>query len=71
MTALDLTGRVFGQWTVEGRAGSSHGFALWWCRCACGRQQTVRGANLLHGQSSKCWRCRNAEVSRIRWARAA
>lgn len=53
--ACDLTGRRFGRLTVIGRAGSDkQGQAMWLCRCDCGTEKVVRGANLRHGRTRSC-----------------
>lgn len=44
---IDITGRKIGTWTVIRRNGTMPCRApLWLCRCMCGREVTLRGANL-------------------------
>lgn len=52
----DLTGRVFGLWTVLGltsNTGVGRG-RYWKCQCACGVVMSIRGRNLVEGGSSSC-----------------
>jgi hypothetical protein len=44
--AKDETGKVYGKLTVIGQAGKQCGQWLWQCRCECGTETTVFGANL-------------------------
>ena len=55
----DLTGKTFGQWYVESRAGStSNNAAIWKCRCLlCGSTKNVVGYSLTQGKSTKCRSC--------------
>src|SRR5262249_11363120 len=53
----DLTGKVFGYWTVLFYAGWGNGSSQWWCRCACGHEKIVLGSSLRKGSSTSC-RCR-------------
>lgn len=47
---VDLTGRVFGRWTVVGRTPDGR----WSCRCECGTMGTPITAKLLSGRSKSC-----------------
>ena len=49
----DVTGQVFGEWTVLERRGK-----LWLCRCSCGSERLVQITNLKRGGSKSCgcWR---------------
>lgn len=62
---IDLTGRRFGKLTVLRHAGSSQtcGFAIWECRCSCGKRTTVIGTNLRRGITKSCGHLR-VEVGR-------
>jgi len=53
---IDLTGKVFGNWTVLHRKGRStkDRHITWWCRCICGTEREVHGGNLMHGGSLGC-----------------
>ena len=51
----ELSGQRFGMLTVLSRAGNDrHGKALWLCRCDCGAEKNILGANLLRGHSKSC-----------------
>ena len=57
----DLTGRVFGRWTVlslykKPRVAQSgkQQFTKWLCRCACGTEKIVQGSNMVRGVSKSC-----------------
>jgi hypothetical protein len=77
--AEDLTGRVFGKWTVLRRARvKMHGSTMWRCRCGCGRVSPVAAYALKHGRSARCHRCASSRpehreqartISRGRWRR--
>lgn len=55
MKAIDLTGKVFGYWTVIKRDGRyNNGDARWLCRCICGKEKQVRGRDLRDGTSKSC-----------------
>jgi len=57
MLAIDLTGRVFGKWTVLRRAENRDHHAAWECECACGRRVVVNGKSLRRGVSRQCAAC--------------
>lgn len=50
----DITGQIFGRWTVLAYAGSFNGMASWWCRCECGATAKVCGLKLRQGRSQSC-----------------
>lgn len=55
----DLTGRIFGRWTVECRApdkvlDSGYHEIMWNCVCECGTRKIVRGKSLKYGDSTSC-----------------
>lgn len=53
--AEDLSGRVFGRWAVQSRAGqTSTKRATWHCKCSCGTEKVVEGINLRNGLSKSC-----------------
>ena len=55
----DMTGRVFGSWTVLEVSHASAGRKLYWvCRCVCGRVKPVDGSTLRRGKSTQCGSCR-------------
>lgn len=56
---IDLTGQVFGRWTIIGRHSVKPfrcGTATinWACRCECGTEKVVQGSNLRSGHSRSC-----------------
>ena len=54
-TFIDLTGQVFGEWTVIERAtGHPRGKTYWKCRCSCGIERDVQGYSLRTGKSQSC-----------------
>lgn len=55
---FDMTGQVFGEWTVIERAGkASSGNLKWLCKCSCGTIKEVDGNSLRSGRSKCCRRC--------------
>ena len=55
---IDLSGRVFGRWTVLRRAFRDDQGKTWWtCRCACGAVHDVNGCHLRDGRSKQCKSC--------------
>lgn len=52
---IDITGQVFGLWTVLRQDGNRpEGGALFLARCQCGTEKRVLGADLRRGQSTNC-----------------
>ena len=51
---IDLAGKRFGSWTVLVKGGHSGPHRAWLCRCDCGAEREVRGANLRTGASTNC-----------------
>ena len=53
--AIDLTGRRFGRWLVEGLDESdARKGSVWVCVCDCGVRRSVRSAGLRNGRSRSC-----------------
>jgi len=52
--ARDLTGEVFGRWTVLHLAGKNGTRTRWECECECGTVRPVIGCNLVGGISKSC-----------------
>jgi|GEM_PF-218872 len=56
--AVDLSGQVFGLWTVLHRDANQIAQrgkpAKWICRCECGREKSVFGSSLRSGDSRSC-----------------
>ena len=68
----DETGNRYGNLTVL-RRGKDHIFtktgyarAQWWCRCDCGKEILVQGANLRNGHTKSCRDCGYKRVSKAR-----
>lgn len=51
---MDLTGKVYGDLTVEERYGIYKDDVLWICRCSCGNRQVVLQSNLRKGRITNC-----------------
>ena len=63
-SAIDLTGRAFGRWTVIARVPSrKSGVPEWWCRCECGNEKPVVGSQLRYERSRSCG-CWQKELAR-------
>lgn len=60
MKARDLTGLIFGRYTVLSRRGLRGNHLLWNCRCSCGEERQVSASNLTTGNSRSCG-CLNRE----------
>lgn len=56
---VDLSGNVYGSWTVCGEEKTASGARKWVCACVCGEVQVVRQDNLLQGKSTQCRKCSN------------
>lgn len=67
---IDLSGMVFGRWTVIARGpDSKRGATRWEAVCSCGTRALVAATNLRSGQSRSCG-CRSPEYrARVRLAR--
>lgn len=52
---IDMAGMKIGKLTVMQRAGRIHGGkAAWLCRCECGAEPLIAGAELRHGGQKSC-----------------
>lgn len=57
---IDLTGRVFGDWSVIKDSGKRQGsFVVWECECSCGNVGHVAVRNLTTGASESCGKCKS------------
>jgi hypothetical protein len=57
--AEDLSGRVFGRWTVLRRGPpDARNQIQYVARCECGNVRTVSAGHLRHGKSTACQECR-------------
>src|SRR3990167_176064 len=59
-TRYDLTGQVYGRWTVISRVDDGERHSKWLCVCSCGTKKVVYQDNLIEGKSVSCG-CYNAE----------
>jgi len=50
----DLTGQRFGRLVAIERAGTRNGYALWKCKCDCGKETEVISNSLKRGLSKSC-----------------
>ncbi len=63
MKKVDLTGKVFGRWTVIGDSGERRNKkVVWSCVCQCGTHKMVVGSNMVNGNSKSCG-CWDREVA--------
>ena len=51
---IDLTGHVFGHWTVLQFDRISERKSMWLCKCSCGTVRSVNGYHLRNGRSTSC-----------------
>ncbi len=65
----DLTGRLFGEYTVLERGPDRGGVPSWLCRCSCGSEFEVLGANLRSGHSQNCRNCKFMDLTGQRFGR--
>lgn len=56
----DLTGSVFGRWSVIKRDKSASRSNMWICKCTCGSESSVNGTDLRNGSTKSCG-CLRAE----------
>ncbi len=61
----DLSGKVFGYWTVVARAeNNEYGSSQWLCRCECGAERVIRAQGLKNGTTKSCG-CHKNDYNRI------
>ena len=55
-TEIDLTGQIFGKWTVLSKSEkrSCNGGIYWHCKCECGNEKDVLSQSLRNGRSLSC-----------------
>lgn len=63
MKLIDLTGQRYGRLTVIKRDGTKGHEPTWLCRCDCGNERVVIGADLRKGNTTSCG-CYAKEVSK-------
>lgn len=67
--SIDLTGEVFGKWTVLYRTKNRKGGqTMWFCKCQCGEQKNVISQSLREGKSMSCG-CTRPEQTRKQFRR--
>jgi hypothetical protein len=68
--AADLTGSVFGRWTVLGPCGiRSNRQRTWNCRCECGDVHEIAGGDLRNGRSAGCQKCKSRRQEKLAYSR--
>lgn len=65
MPLKDMTGQVFGLWTVLSFLDVRNENSRWLCRCECGTERAVWGNQLRCGRSTGCG-CKRLAASRVR-----
>jgi hypothetical protein len=69
MQLRSLIGQRFGRLTVQKRApNSACGRTMWVCRCGCGQEKIVDGAQLISGKTRSCG-CLRKEIAKERATR--
>lgn len=64
---IDMTGHIFGDWTVISRVGNAlGGKTTWLAKCACGTVRTVIGYDLRKGKSTNCGCVNTAKLGSLR-----
>lgn len=51
---IDLTGKLFGEWSVISYSHTENGRAFWKCKCSCGTEKILNSSSLLYGRSKSC-----------------
>ena len=54
MPLMNEAGKQYGEWSVIARAPNRGRQTMWLCRCSCGTERSVSGANLRRGHSKSC-----------------
>lgn len=62
---LDLSGRVYGRLTVLCREGNLYGKVGWKCKCECGNELIVAGADLKGRNKASCG-CLKRDIARLK-----
>jgi hypothetical protein len=63
MNFNDLTGKVFGRYTVLSYVGRRRGHSVWLCKCSCGKEKVVDGQCMRAGTTKSCG-CLRGELTR-------
>lgn len=61
--AVDITGQVFGDWTVLRRDGQLQANAAWLCRCPAGHERRINSQRLRDGRTLRCPECGSRKVT--------
>lgn len=61
-TPKELTGQVFGKWTVLRRSDDRKEKGYYVMRCACGEEHDKKGSDVSGLLSSQCQRCRRKQI---------
>lgn len=61
----DLTGQVFGRWTVLAFSHRTGDTYFWLCRCACGTERAVTRQSFVKGKSVSCGCYHREKVGRV------
>ena len=61
MKLIDLSGHVFGRWTVLHKVETQGSPTTWMCKCSCGVTRSVTSQNLRGGKSASCGCFRNED----------
>lgn len=64
MKFSNLSGKIFGRWTVTSPVKNKHGRFSWKCMCKCGNKGRVDGVMLRAGKSKSCGCYRNDVVAK-------
>ena len=69
-TTIDLTGQIFGKWTVleKAKKRSSNGGIYWHCKCECGEERDVLSQSLREGRSLSCGKHSNISKGNVKIA---
>lgn len=66
-SAIDLSGKAFGSWTVVGGPMRSEwGQTQWLCRCACGVERAVVAQSLRNGKTTSCGCEKGAKIAKAK-----
>lgn len=65
-SAGDLTGKIYGKWTVLSACSSAGTNKRWTCICECGAKKVVHQRHLISGASGSCGSC-GARKKKGKW----
>jgi len=67
MKLKDLTGQIFGKWTVLYRVQAHRKHTIWRCMCECGMEKDVYATHLVSGKSTRCLKCKPRGKDHHQW----